>query len=107
MRHGERRYRCTLEFDGSSEVPGGPGDAGTVKLNADDQGLAPGQFAVFYDGHNCLGCGIIMEQPFMMPQPGEISGRAEDVAGAGRDRAVAQTHRAAGAQSEETSPAAR
>ena len=56
VRHGENRYRCTLRFDLD-------GDAGTVILDGDDQGLAAGQFAVFYDGRVCLGCGVILEQP--------------------------------------------
>ena len=56
VRHGENRYRCTLRFDID-------GDAGTVVIEADDQGLAAGQFAVFYDRRVCLGCGVILEQP--------------------------------------------
>ena len=57
VRHGESRYRCTLRFDAPC------GDAGTVVIDGDDQGLAAGQFAVFYDGRVCLGCGVILEQP--------------------------------------------
>jgi tRNA-specific 2-thiouridylase len=51
IRHGEQMYGCTLDFtnDGSA----------VVKLDGQDQGLAPGQFAVFYDGDFCLGCGVI------------------------------------------------
>jgi len=51
-RHGENRYGCTLRFseDGAS---------GSVVIERDDQGLAAGQFAVFYDGETCLGCGVI------------------------------------------------
>ena len=37
-------------------------DGGTrahVRLNQNDQGLAAGQYAVFYQGGECLGCGVI------------------------------------------------
>lgn len=55
VRHGERRYRCTLKFDPD-------GEGGRVVLDANDQGLAAGQFAVFYDGRECLGSGVIAER---------------------------------------------
>ena len=32
-----------------------------VWLDAQDQGVAPGQYAVFYDGHICLGSAVIQE----------------------------------------------
>lgn len=32
-----------------------------VQLFEDDQGLAAGQFAAFYDGRTCLGSGVILE----------------------------------------------
>lgn len=51
VRHGEHFYKCSLEFLDS--------DFGQVKLDGQDQGLASGQFAVFYDGDICLGCGVI------------------------------------------------
>ena len=56
VRHGEKRYRCTLRVDED-------GAAGSVVIDSHDQGLAAGQFAVFYDGEECLGCGVILEQP--------------------------------------------
>lgn len=52
VRHGETIYGCTLMLDET-------GLAGSVVLDERDQGLAAGQFAVFYDGETCLGCGRI------------------------------------------------
>ena len=52
VRHGESFYNCTLDFndDGSKAM---------VHIDGRDQGLAAGQFAVFYDGEICLGSGVI------------------------------------------------
>lgn len=36
-------------------------DVAGVHLSEDDQGLAAGQFAAFYQGKTCLGSGIILE----------------------------------------------
>ena len=36
---------------------------GVVVIEDHDQGLAAGQFAVFYDRRVCIGCGVILEQP--------------------------------------------
>ncbi|MFA5820639.1 MAG: tRNA 2-thiouridine(34) synthase MnmA [Candidatus Gracilibacteria bacterium] len=47
-RHGPHLYKCTLK------------KSGTVRLNKSDQGLAAGQFAVFYDGKTCIGSGVIL-----------------------------------------------
>ena len=52
VRHGENRYGCTLRFSED-------GTSGSVVIERDDQGLAAGQFAVFYEGETCLGCGVI------------------------------------------------
>jgi len=50
LRHGTQFHDCTVEET----------DCGLkVKLSERDQGIAPGQFAVFYDGDICLGVGVI------------------------------------------------
>jgi tRNA (5-methylaminomethyl-2-thiouridylate)-methyltransferase len=51
LRHGEFLYRGSLEFIDASH--------GCVYLDGQDQGIAPGQFAVFYDGDYCLGSAVI------------------------------------------------
>ena len=52
LRHGAKLYQATIEFL----------ENGTLKvtLKEKDQGLAAGQFAVFYDGEYCLGGGVII-----------------------------------------------
>jgi len=37
-------------------------DRGIITLIADDQGVAPGQFAAFYDGDICLGSAVIVDE---------------------------------------------
>lgn len=37
------------------------GDVAVVHLEEDDQGLAAGQFAAFYQGTTCIGSGVILE----------------------------------------------
>lgn len=51
IRHGKNLYDCQLSLTDNT--------TGRVTLAQDDQGLAAGQFAVFYDGEYCLGAGII------------------------------------------------
>ena len=51
VRHGKKRYNAKVEFIDNSSVK--------VKLACRDQGIAPGQFAVFYDSDTCLGGGVI------------------------------------------------
>ena len=55
MRHGPDFYDCFAEHYDESSV--------RVHLPVDDQGLAPGQFAVFYDKgtKECLGSGSILQ----------------------------------------------
>lgn len=50
LRHGPRREAARLELDGA---------IGRVHLASPEPGVAPGQYAVFYDGDECLGSGVI------------------------------------------------
>jgi tRNA (5-methylaminomethyl-2-thiouridylate)-methyltransferase len=51
IRHGAAVHPCRLEVKGNK---------GKVELSEKVHGVAPGQFAVFYDGDVCLGCGMIV-----------------------------------------------
>jgi len=51
IRHGERLTPCTV----ATAAGGGL----EVRLSESDSGIAPGQFAVLYDGEECLGGGAI------------------------------------------------
>lgn len=51
LRHGANIHDCIVTFVDENHVK--------VKLMQHDQGIAPGQFAVFYDDNYCLGAGII------------------------------------------------
>lgn len=51
IRHGKQLHNCQLRQLDESRWQ--------VTLEHNDQGIAPGQFAVFYDGPQCLGTGII------------------------------------------------
>ena len=47
LRHSEVLYDCRVESKGEERF--------AVTLDRPDAGVAPGQFAVFYDGEECLG----------------------------------------------------
>lgn len=51
LRHGAQKYSCAITFDQT--------DKALVKISERDQGIAAGQYAVFYDGDECLGSGVI------------------------------------------------
>lgn len=53
LRHGPGINNCTIKPLEKNKM--------RVTLDANDQGIAPGQFAVFYDGTECLGSGVITE----------------------------------------------
>ncbi|KAH9649649.1 tRNA-5-taurinomethyluridine 2-sulfurtransferase [Citrus sinensis] len=51
-------YNCSLTIEHCED---GGEDIAVVQLSEDDQGLAAGQFAAFYQGRRCLGSGVILE----------------------------------------------
>ena len=52
IRHGAMRYPCQITKNSDMSL--------NIKINQQDQGIAPGQFAVFYKGQECLGGGVIL-----------------------------------------------
>ena len=52
LRHGSQKYKCTVHYNLDKTL---------VKIAEQDQGIASGQFAVFYDNGICLGSGIISQ----------------------------------------------
>ena len=53
IRHGARKYECRIDWLQENGLK--------VNLVESDSGIAPGQFAVFYDNEICLGGGIILD----------------------------------------------
>lgn len=58
VRHGPGFYDCSLKMEHGRD---GDEDVAVVHLSVDDQGLAAGQFAAFYEGRRCIGSGVILE----------------------------------------------
>ncbi|XVE60014.1 hypothetical protein DITRI_Ditri05aG0092700 [Diplodiscus trichospermus] len=54
VRHGPGFYKCSFKMVTGEDVA-------VVHLPKDDQGLAAGQFAAFYEGQTCIGSGVILE----------------------------------------------
>jgi len=63
LRHGPELNRCTISGLDATGSPVMTEDAVTldVAIERPDRGVAPGQFAVLYDGEVCLGGGMILE----------------------------------------------
>ncbi len=55
IRHGEHAYECRLRRTRGDT----PKERWKVRIDRKDAGIAPGQFAVFYDEEECLGGGVI------------------------------------------------
>ncbi len=61
LRHGPERVKC--EISGPAGESLHTAQQLTVTMEAADRGVAPGQFAVFYQDDVCLGAGMIIDSP--------------------------------------------
>lgn len=59
LRHGEKSYEVLAVERREESTKNGENVVWKVKIDEQDQGIAPGQFAVFYEGDVCLGGGVI------------------------------------------------
>lgn len=59
LRHGPQKYACVVQKRED--------DVWNIQLAQDDQGIAPGQFAVLYAEERCLGAGIIQDKAICHP----------------------------------------
>ncbi|GIL55295.1 hypothetical protein Vafri_10858 [Volvox africanus] len=84
VRHGPNMYRCELQLhDARGDGSDGDDSYGTVVLEQNDQGLAAGQYAVFYQGGRCLGCAVIQETVDTADARKELQMERADTAEAG------------------------
>lgn len=59
-RHGPQMRDCLLRLAAAGEVGGkAAATRGFVDLDTKESALAPGQFAAFYVGDECVGSGVI------------------------------------------------
>ncbi len=59
LRHGPEFYDCQIQFAQNSTDC--DSDKLNVKLSTPDRSVTPGQYAVFYNGGECLGGGVVLE----------------------------------------------